>query len=175
MLSFKFSYPTKPKEKYKLRYGLDSKSRPYLFNYPTGLVDGRYRFRYDRRGQIHVEDDGLEIVKWGRDIDIDREQEIVKWARNIDIDKEQGVEKWVRNMDVAKLYGLENIINRRVEMEDINIGIESDFYSVYMESWKELEKDFIKRLEVDKNSVLLKIKDKILDIYRDVCFVNGKS
>ena len=88
MLSFRFAYLSRPSREYKLRYGLEKKSRPYLFNYPIGLSYGKYRFDYDRRSQIHIEDDEIALVKWGRDMEIEQEQAFVKWAREILADYE---------------------------------------------------------------------------------------
>ena len=109
MLSFKFSYLSRPSREYKLRYGLEKKSRPYLFNYPVGLSNGKYRFDYDRRSQIHIEDDEVTLVKWGSDIEINKEQSFVRWARDMDINKEYWFIKEIRNVIIGKRIILELI------------------------------------------------------------------
>lgn len=100
MLSFKFTYLRKPSKEYKLKYGLENKARPYFFNHPVGLSGGKYRFNYDRRDRVHIEDRETSIVKWANNIDIYGENTFVKWPRDIDINKEQSFVKWARELDI---------------------------------------------------------------------------
>ena len=152
MLTFKFEYPVKPTTEYNLRYGLKSKARPYPFNYPVGTDNGgRYRFGYDRRDQIYIEDGEINFVLWPRDMDINKEMAYVLWPRDMDIDKESILEK---------------PIDAEIIKEHTNNKIERTKKEVLKSCSVNFEKNIIKNIEIEKEIIAEKTIEKILEIYK---------
>ena len=154
MLTFKFEYPVKPIEEYKIEYGLKSKSRPYSFKYPVGIDNGgMYRFSYDRRDQIYIEDGEINFVLWPRDININNDPEpFIKILHEIEGNKE---------------FDLRKPIDKEVIEENTNNELNIIFQEFYKENLFGLNKSTIKNLEIEGEITLDKTIEKILDIYQD--------
>ena len=115
MLSFRFKYAVKPKDSYKIRYGLKNKPRPYYFNFPVGLKHGKYRFNYDRRGQIHIEKYANLFIKNLNEI---KSEELINpFITNLhELELEEAINPFIK-----KLHEIEEI--REKELEKIKYEI----------------------------------------------------
>lgn len=173
MISFKFEYPTKPSEQYLIKYGLDSKSRPYFFDYPVGLSGGKYRFDYDRRDGIHIEDTDASIAKWASDIEIERQQsfvkqkndaviekqrDFVKWGSEAAIEKQQSFVKWGSDMGINNEHSFVKWANSlEINLEAI---IETTIKSIIINANFHLQAA-LKEIERSQESVAEKTNKKI--------------
>lgn len=159
MLTFKFEYPVKPTTEYKFGYGLKNKARPYPFNYPVGTNNGgMYRFNYDRREEVYIEDNEKAYVLWPRDMDIDRGKTFVLWPRNIDINRELTQEISDRYIEKSKDKQMQNICKDIEKYRDINF--EKKLITVTFDEDRFLEKT-AKELLVYTSAILTIITKKL--------------
>lgn len=66
-IPYKFDYSLSRGSK-SIESGIESKPYPYKFSHITGLSHGSYRFRYDRRDIIHIEESSFQYVRFGTDL-----------------------------------------------------------------------------------------------------------
>lgn len=157
---FKFNYEVKPSIDYKIGYGLKNKSIPYPFNFPVGLKNGNYRFNYDRRNQIHIEQGEVNYVSWGKDMHLE--------------ENTNPFIKKLYEMEIIKEKELENIIKNEILSEVLNKEFETIDKDLYKDVSIELKRNESKNLYIEKSLELEKIKLKCLEVYEDLLFKKSK-
>lgn len=160
MVSFKFEYAVKPSSDYKIGYGLKNKPRAYPFNFPIGLKNGNYRFDYDRRDQIHIDQGEVNYVSWGKDMHLEENTNpFIKKLHEMETIKEKELEKIIKNEILSE------VLNKKFETIDKHL---------YKDSSIELKKSESKNLYIEKSLELEKVKLKYLEIYEEILFTRNK-
>lgn len=191
MLSFRFEYAVKPKDSYKIRYGLKNKPRPYSFNFPVGLKHGKYRFNYDRRGQIHIEKYTNLFIKNLNEI---KSEELINpFIRNLhEVELEEAINPFIKKLheieerrekELEKIkYEIlkeasDNILgsaDRILSINNIDKIFKSNDKKLYKDISIELKRNKVRKLYIEKNLELEKAKFKYLDIYEDFLLSRNK-
>lgn len=153
MMSFKFEYEVKPSIDYNIGYGLKNKFKPYSFNFPVSLKNGNYRFGYDRRDQIHIEERDESFVSWRKDMHLE--------------ENTNPLIKKIHEMEIAEEKELEKLIKKEILSIDSNLEFESIHKQLYKDVSIELKKNRAKEVFTEESLNLEKTKLKYLDIYRD--------
>lgn len=188
--SYKFDYSFNRESK-SFENGIKSKPCPYKFNYASGFSHGSYRFRYDRRDRIHIEDNVFQYVRFADNIiKEDSNFQYVRFPEELIRNKMKSLTHLEHNefllseyMSLKKVMDNQIIVDkdylvttivRNIERENNEIAFRKYKY-IYKNEDVMLELIRVLELEKEKEDYLLEKVDKFLYKNIDKNYITEKK